>query len=63
MLVTMAVITTFMTAPLLRIGLKKAPTTSLAHIPEPVPRRPERARPVISAPGVATAGDASGLRT
>jgi len=35
MLVTMAVITTFMTAPLLRLGLKKAPTTSLAHIPVP----------------------------
>jgi len=54
----MAVITTFMTAPLLRVGLKKAPTTSLAHIPEPVQRRPEQARPVVSAPGVATAGDA-----
>jgi hypothetical protein len=40
MLVTMAVITTFMTAPLLRLGLKEAPTTSLAHIPEPVQRRP-----------------------
>jgi Kef-type K+ transport system membrane component KefB len=36
MLVMMAVITTFMTAPLLRLGLKQAPTTSLAHIPEPV---------------------------
>lgn len=36
MLVMMAVITTFMTAPLLRVGLKKAPKTSLAHIPEPV---------------------------
>jgi Kef-type K+ transport system membrane component KefB len=34
MLVTMAVITTFMTAPLLRVGLKAAPTTSLAHIPD-----------------------------
>jgi hypothetical protein len=58
MLVMMAVITTFMTAPLLRIGLKKAPKTSLAHIPEPIQRRPEPARPVVSAPGVATAGDA-----
>ena len=44
MLVTMAVITTFMTAPLLRIGLRKAPETSLAHIPE----RPEQAQPVVS---------------
>ena len=58
MLVMMAVITTFMTAPLLRLGLKKAPKTSLAHIPEPVQRRPEQARPVVSAPGVVTAGDA-----
>jgi hypothetical protein len=33
MLVMVAVITTFMTAPLLRIGLKRAPKTSLAHIP------------------------------
>jgi Kef-type K+ transport system membrane component KefB len=48
MLVTMAVITTFMTAPLLRLGLKKAPKTSLAHIPEPVQRLP-----VVSARGVA----------
>ena len=63
MLVTMAVITTFMTAPLLRVGLKKAPKTSLAYIPDPVQRRPERARPVISAPGIVTAGDASGRRT
>jgi hypothetical protein len=52
MLVMMAVITTFMTAPLLRLGLKKAPETSLAHIPEPVQRQ---ARPVVSPPGVATA--------
>jgi Kef-type K+ transport system membrane component KefB len=49
MLVMMAVITTFMTAPLLRLGLKKAPETSLAHIPEPVQRRPEQAQPVVSA--------------
>jgi hypothetical protein len=33
MLVMVAVITTFMTAALLRIGLKRAPKTSLAHIP------------------------------
>ena len=54
MLVMMAVITTFMTAPLLRLGLKEAPTTSLAHISEPVQRRPDQARPVVSAPGIAT---------
>jgi hypothetical protein len=41
-----------MTAPLLRLGLKEAPTTSLAHIPEPVERRP------VVAPGIATAADA-----
>jgi Kef-type K+ transport system membrane component KefB len=58
MLVMMAVITTFMTAPLLRVGLKKAPQTSLAHIPAPIQRRPEQARPVVAASGVATAGDA-----
>jgi hypothetical protein len=52
------VITTFMTAPLLRLGLKQAPETSLAHIPEPVQRRPEQPRPVVPAPGIATAGDA-----
>jgi hypothetical protein len=57
MLVTMAVITTFMTAPLLRLGLKKAPETSL-HIPEPVQRQPEQALPVVSARGVVTAADA-----
>jgi Kef-type K+ transport system membrane component KefB len=54
MLVTMAVITTVMTAPLLRLGLKKAPKTSLAHIPEPVQRQPEQARtvvPALSGPG------------
>jgi Kef-type K+ transport system membrane component KefB len=45
MLVTMAVVTTFMTAPLLRLGLKQAPETSLAHIPEPVQRPPEPAEP------------------
>jgi Kef-type K+ transport system membrane component KefB len=58
MLVMMAVITTFMTAPLLRVGLKKAPKTSLAHIPAQIQRRPEQARPVVAASGVATAGDA-----
>jgi Kef-type K+ transport system membrane component KefB len=58
MLVMMAVITTFMTAPLLRVGLKKAPQSSLAHIPAPIQRRPEQARPVVAASGVATAGDA-----
>ena len=35
MLVSMAVVTTFMTAPLLRRALAGAPNTSLAHIPGP----------------------------
>jgi Kef-type K+ transport system membrane component KefB len=35
MLVSMAVVTTFMTAPLLRRALKGAPDTSIAHIPTP----------------------------
>jgi len=35
MLVAMAVVTTFMTVPLLRRALNGAPSTSLAHIPKP----------------------------
>jgi Kef-type K+ transport system membrane component KefB len=40
MLVSMAVVTTFMTAPLLKRALAGAPTTSLAHIPVPADGRP-----------------------
>lgn len=57
MLVSMAVITTFMTAPLLKLGLKGAPKSSLATIPEPEPAPASDGRwkraPVPS-PGVAT---------
>lgn len=59
MLVAMAVITTYMTAPLLRLGLKQAPETSLAHIPEPVHRVAgrwqEQTQPLDPSPGIATA--------
>jgi len=56
MLVTMAVVTTFMTVPLLRRAMNGAPETSLAHIPTPAVETADGllGRPPAVATGAAT---------